>query len=142
MSAEESEKSLLAMQVKVNTRLEAMDATIKGVHEGQSLNDKNINSMMTKMDIFGRQMQRLEERLTERTTGHHYSADGGQHSQGGGEVKWTDEFDPTAKDFDAAMTDAEIETKKRAAAMESAETTKNMKSQLSAKTRSQSGRTR
>ena len=80
VAAEESKKSLLAMQIKVNTRLEAMDATIKGVHEGQSLNDKNINSMMTKMDIFGRQMQRLEERLTERTTGHHYSADGGQQS--------------------------------------------------------------
>ncbi len=37
---EASEKSLLAMQKKVNSRVDAMDETIKGVHEGQILNDK------------------------------------------------------------------------------------------------------
>ena len=45
VAAELSKKSLLDMQNKVNCRLEAMDVTIKGVHKGQILNEKDINSM-------------------------------------------------------------------------------------------------
>ena len=51
------------MQEKVNKRLTVMDTTIKCVHEGQTLNDRNIQIMMTKMDLFGQQMERLEAKL-------------------------------------------------------------------------------
>ena len=51
-AAEANKRSLIEMQSKVNDHLKEMDTAIKCVHEGQSLNDKNIQMMMSKMDLF------------------------------------------------------------------------------------------
>ena len=63
-AAEENEKLLLDMQTKVNARLQEMDNTIKCVHKGQTLNDQNIKTMMSKMDVFSMQIQKLEAKLS------------------------------------------------------------------------------
>ena len=42
-----------------------MDNTIWTVHKGQTLNDKNIQLMMKKMDLFGEQMLLLQQQMTE-----------------------------------------------------------------------------
>ena len=142
VAAEASEKSLMEMQMKVDSRLEAMDQTIKGVHEGQTLNDQNINIMMTKMDIFGRQMQRMEEKFSLASPPRKRSSGDGGATANDEENEWVDDSDPSPAEFDAIMSDAEAATKKRVAEMASAKTAKKTKSLLSTKTRSQSGRTR
>jgi len=58
-AAEATAQSLLDMQTTVDKKLTEMDTTIKIVHKGQTLNDKNIQLLMNKMNILGEQMQQL-----------------------------------------------------------------------------------
>ena len=64
-AAESTEASLLVMQKEVNDRLTMMDSTIRTVHEGQTLNDRNIKLLMKKMDLFGEQMKLLHKNKKE-----------------------------------------------------------------------------
>ena len=144
-AAEANAKSLLSMQEKVNERLTAMDTTIKCVHEGQTLNDRNIQTMMTKMDIFGRQMERLEERLGQPSPATNLFPPATPQRQkavtqttldddeGDGEKEWSDDFAASPKEFDAIMSDAE--SKKRVAESSLARA-KKPKSQPASNTRS------
>ena len=149
-AAEANERSLMEMQEKVNDCLQEMDTTIKIVHEGQTLNDKNIQMMMTKMDIFSEQMQLLQQKLNEAPSG---EDDGTKKAKGSPrkvvsqtaittqntheeeeEREWNDDFATSPKAFDAIMSDAE--TKKRVAEDSSLSKAKKTKSQPATNTRS------
>ena len=127
------------MQEEVNERLMEMDTTIKCMHEGQTLNDRNIQTMMTKMDLFGRQMERLEAKLgqlstwemtmytPEATKGKGIpSATPTADAEDEREEEWSEDFEASPKAFDAIMSDAE--SKKRVAES-SLERSKKPKSQ-------------
>jgi len=65
-AAATNSKSLLNMQTAMNTKqtaidnkLSMMDKTIRTVHEGQKLNDDNIQLLMKKFEVFGEQMKLL-----------------------------------------------------------------------------------
>ena len=59
-AAEATAQLLLDMQTTVNHKLTEMDTTIKIVHEGKTLNSKNIQLLMTKINMLGDQMQQLQ----------------------------------------------------------------------------------
>ena len=102
--------------------------------------------MMTKMDIFGQHMQQMEEKLNANTIRDTVAANKipmgpsatPASNDSTGEKEWDNDFDPSPKECDAIMLDAEAETKKRAAAMASAKNSKKTKPLLFTKTRSQS----
>jgi len=66
-AAATNSKSLLNMQTAMNTKqtaidnkLSMMDKTIRTVHEGQKLNDDNIQLLMKQFKVFGEQMKLLQ----------------------------------------------------------------------------------
>ena len=156
-AAEANERSLMAMQEKVNSKLQEMDNTIKIVHEGQTLNDKNIQMMMTKMDIFSAQMQLLQGKIDAAPSGEDNEKKREKESPRGvvsqalaittptkhvedEEAEWNDDFVNSPQAFDAIMADAE--TKKRVAEDSSLAKAKKKKSQPATNTRSRAGRGR
>ena len=115
-AVEASEKSLLKMQTKVDNYLQEMDMIIKVAHEAQTLNDQNIQTMMTKMDIFGCQMQRMEEKLNVIPNREKKGKCGSildedmvslRMDEDKGENEWIDDYVATPTDFDAIISDAE-----------------------------------
>ena len=46
-----------------------MDTTIKTVHEGQTLNERNIQLLMKKMNMLGEKMEQLEHKKIMTTKG-------------------------------------------------------------------------
>ena len=141
-AVEANAQSLVDMQRQVDERLQDMDKTIKIVHEGQTSNDANIHIMMTKMDLFGAQMQRLEAKLNGTPQGEEKEKKairGNQVTPSGNDTQdeeneWNDNFAASSHDFDAIMTDAE--SKKRMAAESSLAKAKKSKPQLAPITRS------
>jgi len=55
-AAEATAQSMLDMQTAFDNKLAEMDTTIKIVQEGQTLNDRNIQLLMTNMNMLGDQM--------------------------------------------------------------------------------------
>lgn len=53
------------MQIQVNNKLVDMDRTIKIAHEGQTLNDTNIQLLMKNKDLFGEQMLLLQTKMVQ-----------------------------------------------------------------------------
>ena len=136
-------KSLADMQKTVDRRLTEMDTTIKIVHEGQTSNDTNIHIMMTKMDLFGAQMQRLEERLngtprgadnTTTPTTQLCKVPATDLEETEEETEWNEDFASSPSAFDAIMSDAE--SKKRMADTTTLAKAKKPKPQLAPVTRS------
>ena len=141
-AAEANAQSLMDMQRQVDERLKDMDKTIKIVHEGQTSNDANIQTMMTKMDLFGVQMQRLEAKLNGTPHGEEKEKKenrGNKVTPTGNATQdeandWNEDFAASPHDFDAIMSDAE--SKKRTAAESSLAKAKKSKPQLAPITRS------
>ena len=136
-------KSLADMQKTVDARLQEMDTTIKIVHEGQTSNDTNIHIMMTKMDLFGEQMQRLEEKLNGTPHGANNTTTPQTQickvpptdlEDTEDETEWNEDFASPPSAFDAIMSDAE--SKKRLADTSSLVKAKKPKPQLTPVTRS------
>jgi hypothetical protein len=115
------------MQKEVNDRLTMMDSTIRTVHEGQTLNDKNIQLLMKKMDIFGEQMKLLHQSKKETPSKaiaapENVEVKESESPQGrrkqtniipytapqeAEEDAWDENFAAPTEDFDTIMTDAE-----------------------------------
>ena len=157
-AAEATEASLASMQKEVNDKLTMMDSTIRTVHEGQTLNDKNIQLLMKKMDILGEQMKMMHQHKEETTPSAKDAHMIAEVKESGSpqrkrslpiipykdtqelEEDWDENFAESTEAFDTIMTDAE--TKKRTAAVDVAKTTKPKKTRSPTKpiTRARLGR--
>ena len=137
-----------------------MDSTIRTVHEGQTLNDRNIQLLMKKMDIFGEQMKLLHQSKKEtpsKVTAASEDAEVKEIEPTQGRRKqtniipytapqeadddaWDENFAASTEDFDTIMMDAE--SKKRTAVAEVVKTTKTKKTKSPIKltTRARLGR--
>jgi actin-related protein len=146
------------MQKEVNDKLTMMDSTIRTVHEGQTLNDKNIQLLMKKMDILGEKMKMMHQHKEETMPSAKDAHKIAEVKESGSpqrkrslsiitykdtqelEEDWDENFAESTEAFDTIMTDAE--TKKRTAAVDVAKTTKPKKTRSPTKpiTRARLGR--
>ena len=168
-AAEANAKSLLDMQKEMNhkqtamdNKLTEMDTTIRTVHEGQTINDTNIQLLMRKLDVFGEQILKMQMnnyatpiKDKETSTAAHMMAittnvgnettmstmspnDTTQETQPPVDADMEDDINMDAEIFDSIMTDAE--SKKRIAEQTVLDDiSKKKKAQVPLSTRRRSG---